>query len=360
MSDKLSKGSINRKEGLDDEISDAESGSLLPVPAQGFEPDDSVTFKRVPTLWVIFFVLILVVVYETVLFISIHVDFFPADDDQEFLFKSVLHVILFALVYICGRYMYHFHRRARNQGYLEFYRSTKYLIELPITMTSLSNGVLILILCLWAPDDDYLGLTRLNFFQIIFSGEMFCIAPALILLLLKTIKFNQAKAPPDAAEDLLPAFEVSTNKKISGTLETGYNEEEHLDDMMEKQGDMIKYLKHQKKALSERILDLTERLKKYEENPQLFAPETPSKSQLDAEIRSELVENERKINKFQDEISRLKSQLEKSNLEKANFQKEAENNQLLYQKEKIAKETYIEETDKIIQELRLKAGESDD
>lgn len=47
-------------------------------------------------------------------------------------------------------------------------------------------------------------------------------------------------------------------------LEQFASEEEQIDDVVLRQGDMIQYLKHQKTALSERILDLTEKLKRLE------------------------------------------------------------------------------------------------
>ena len=61
--------------------------------------------------------------------------------------------------------------------------------------------------------------------------------------------------------------------------------------MVLRQGDMIQYLKHQKTALSERILDLTERLRHLEDGANVTVQsEVTTVKAVDTGLRDELIE----------------------------------------------------------------------
>jgi len=81
-----------------------------------------------------------------------------------------------------------------------------------------------------------------------------------------------------------------------------------------------------------------------------------TKQQPETDNRDELLEKGRRIQQLEEELTSTKSQLEKTAQEKSNYQKEAEQNMRLYQKEKIDREAYVDETDQIIEDLKKKGG----
>jgi len=85
-----------------------------------------------------------------------------------------------------------------------------------------------------------------------------------------------------------------------------------LDDVMEKQGDMIKYLQQQKENLSLRIVQLTERLRQHEQ-----ANDQPTESDYqyllkskDNEMRMAVAERNQTIQRLEAQVDSLKAQLQ--------------------------------------------------
>ena len=67
-----------------------------------------------------FFLLLLQLVYEIVLFLKLDFSFYFIEEDSRFLFLSLLHVILFFEVFAVNRIVQFFHQRARNYGFTPF------------------------------------------------------------------------------------------------------------------------------------------------------------------------------------------------------------------------------------------------
>lgn len=85
-----------------------------------------------------------------------------------------------------------------------------------------------------------------------------------------------------------------------------------MDDVMEKQGDMIKYLQQQKENLSLRIVQLTERLRQHEQ-----ANDQPTESDYqyllkskDNEMRMAVAERNQTIQRLEAQVDSLKAQLQ--------------------------------------------------
>lgn len=273
--------------------------SVLSMPEHGFEPDSTMQFRSVPTIWILLLQLAVQIALVVVLFVGVPTDFFPVDEDTDFLFGVMLHVFVFLLVVLVDRYVHYYHRRARFLGHLSFYRSTRSLRKIPFTTLALGNAAILLLVSLWDADEGYAGVYRINVLQGITTLEIIICGPALLLLIVKTWRFNSRAPLPDSPADLLPSFDSAVNSG-GASLRTlpqhrsshagggiGFSEEDYLDEVMERQGDMIKYLQQQKETLSLNIVQLTERLRKYEQgasDPTAVRAPHPSQAQAHSRV----------------------------------------------------------------------------
>ncbi|XP_002720601.1 transmembrane protein 192 isoform X1 [Oryctolagus cuniculus] len=160
-------------------------------------------------------------------------------------------VILWILHLLLERYIQYHHRKVRSRGYSLIYRSTRRLKSLALMIHSTGSTVLLLILCLQhsfpEPSRLYLDLI-LAVLALELISSMMC----LLLYAEKIRKFNRAKPQPDVLEE----------EKICAypgniTSETGFRTISSLEEVVEKQGDLIVYLKRHNALLSKRLLALT-------------------------------------------------------------------------------------------------------
>ncbi|XP_061440397.1 transmembrane protein 192 isoform X3 [Rhineura floridana] len=115
-------------------------------------------------------------------------------------------VILWILYLIFERYIHFHHSQARNKGYLLIYRVTRHLKRLPLMIQST----------------------------------------------VKVSNFNRAKPRPDIIEEeQMCAYLNHTASEI------GFREASSLEEIVEKQGDVIEYLKRHNALLSQKLLALT-------------------------------------------------------------------------------------------------------
>uniref|UniRef100_A0A8C8UK92 Transmembrane protein 192 n=1 Tax=Peromyscus maniculatus bairdii TaxID=230844 RepID=A0A8C8UK92_PERMB len=110
----------------------------------------------------------------------------------------ILHVLL-------DRYIHYHHSKVRSRGYSQIYRSTRRLKTLPLMVHSS----------------------------------------------VKVRRFNRAKPQPDVLEE-----EKISAYPSSAASETGFRTISHLEEIVEKQGDIIAYLKRHNALLSKRLLEL--------------------------------------------------------------------------------------------------------
>ncbi|XP_051940714.1 transmembrane protein 192 isoform X2 [Hippocampus zosterae] len=164
-------------------------------------------------------------------------------DSAVVLGKAVLWVLVQAFTGSANYY----HRQTRNRGYLQFYRSNKRLKGLPFIVYSTGNVVVLIITAVRLPVAVYtyvlIGVLAL---------ELLVALPCLIYYAVKMRSFNTERAVPDVLrEENLPSFRVCLH------TETGFRERSSLEEVVEKQADLIEYLQHHNSLLSRKILNLT-------------------------------------------------------------------------------------------------------
>uniref|UniRef100_A0A2K6D4S8 Transmembrane protein 192 n=1 Tax=Macaca nemestrina TaxID=9545 RepID=A0A2K6D4S8_MACNE len=153
-------------------------------------------------------------------------------------------VILWILHLLLECYIQYHHSKIRNRGYNLIYRSTRHLKRLALMIHSSGNTVLLLILCMQHSFPEP-GRLYLDLILALLALELIC---SLICLLIYTGEnYNE------------PSLDILEEEKIyaypsnipAGDCDSG------LEEIVEKQGDTIEYLKRHNALLSKRLLALT-------------------------------------------------------------------------------------------------------
>uniref|UniRef100_A0A8I5TVU7 Transmembrane protein 192 n=1 Tax=Pongo abelii TaxID=9601 RepID=A0A8I5TVU7_PONAB len=150
-------------------------------------------------------------------------------------------VILWILHLLLECYIQYHHSKIRNRGYNLIYRSTRHLKRLALMIQSSGNTVLLLILCMQHSFPEP-GRLYLDLILAILALELIC---SLICLLIYTGEnYNE---PPI----------ILATRKFSVYLSGDHMTISSLEEIVEKQGDTIEYLKRHNALLSKRLLALT-------------------------------------------------------------------------------------------------------
>ncbi|XP_077925538.1 transmembrane protein 192 isoform X4 [Halichoerus grypus] len=153
-------------------------------------------------------------------------------------------VILWILHFLLERYIQYHHNRVRNRGYNTIYLSTRHLKGLALMIHSTGSTALLLVLCVQhsfpEPSRLYLDLILA-----ILALELICSLTCLLVYTVKIRKFNKAKPQPDVLEE-----EKIYAYPSNITSETGFRTISSLEDIVEKQGDIIAYLKRHNALLN--------------------------------------------------------------------------------------------------------------
>ncbi|XP_015306489.2 transmembrane protein 192 isoform X1 [Macaca nemestrina] len=160
-------------------------------------------------------------------------------------------VILWILHLLLECYIQYHHSKIRNRGYNLIYRSTRHLKRLALMIHSSGNTVLLLILCMQHSFPEP-GRLYLDLILALLALELICSLICLLIYTVKIQRFNKAKPEPDILEE-----EKIYAYPSNITSETGFRTISGLEEIVEKQGDTIEYLKRHNALLSKRLLALT-------------------------------------------------------------------------------------------------------
>ncbi|XP_054591592.1 transmembrane protein 192 isoform X1 [Nothobranchius furzeri] len=157
-------------------------------------------------------------------------------------------VFLWLLVLLFSTWMQHQHSRVRNRGYLQFYRETRRLRQLPFVIHSIGNVALMALMAMKLPQEVHIYLLIG-----ILGLELVVAVPFLLSYTVKVMQFNKERAAPDVSQE-----DLSHTYSVTGSpTETGFRGPSSLEEVVEKQADLIEYLKQHNTLLSKRLLSLT-------------------------------------------------------------------------------------------------------
>lgn len=174
------------------------------------------------------------------------------------------HVGVWGITLLTSSYLYHRHNVIRRFGYLEFHRRTKNLQKVPLLVTSCGNTMFLvfnILLQRYCPDfttcpvGSYMHCYY--YIQLFICIEALILIPCLVRYAVLVIRFNQSKAGPDVDDDDLLVNYMQSHAPVN---EIGFRDEDYVEEILEKQADMIRYLKQHNVYLNRKILKLTEQL----------------------------------------------------------------------------------------------------
>ncbi|ROI16038.1 Transmembrane protein 192, partial [Anabarilius grahami] len=162
-------------------------------------------------------------------------------------------VALWVMVFIYDRFVQHHHGTVRRKGYLDFYRLTRGIKNLPLLIHSAGNALILTVVAPSSLLDASVKNLSVYLLLSIICLELLLSLICLLKYTVHVLKFNSKKPHPDITEQ-----ERSHGCSSEAHTETGFRDGSSLEDVVEKQADLIDYLKQHNSVLSRRILTLTD------------------------------------------------------------------------------------------------------
>ncbi|XP_051559675.1 transmembrane protein 192 isoform X1 [Myxocyprinus asiaticus] len=159
---------------------------------------------------------------------------------------------LWVLVFIYDRFIQHHHSAVRQRGYLDFYRMTRGIKSLPLLIHSAGNAAVLTVIAPSSLLDARVKNLSVYLLLAIICLELLLSVICLLRYAVHVVKFNSKKPHPDVNEE-----ERSHGCSTDVHTETGFRDGSSLEELVEKQADLIDYLKQHNSHLSKSILSLT-------------------------------------------------------------------------------------------------------
>ncbi|XP_021917703.1 transmembrane protein 192 isoform X2 [Zootermopsis nevadensis] len=177
-----------------------------------------------------------------------------------------IHAAFWCISLIVDNHIKQKHHALRVNGYLEFYQQTYSHSRIPFYIVSFWNALLLVSSTLlqhlyedFKQQCSVDGFSKpVNHLCVFIAVETAVLACVILLYIRKVIQFNRSKPPPDVErEEWMRSF---IQDSYSGG-EVGYRERgDHIYDLLEKQADLIRYLKDRNAKLSHKIMLLSSQI----------------------------------------------------------------------------------------------------
>lgn len=171
-------------------------------------------------------------------------------------------VTMYLLLVLMERYLHFRHRESLRLGYLEFYRDTQAIKRIPCYTFSAGNAV-ILFGVMMTVDFNWVDIARggeskydaipLIFLQIVGTVESVVAWAVSLHYARKVFKFNKRREQPDVEQEEAVAAAMHPNTHIP---DVGFRDTNYVDNLLEKQADLIHYLKQHTVYLNNLIVRL--------------------------------------------------------------------------------------------------------
>ncbi|XP_078263285.1 transmembrane protein 192 isoform X2 [Rhinoraja longicauda] len=215
-------------------------------------------FKGVPTVWWGILLTFLHVAFVALAFTLGFLCVTSSDICKNVLwsFKPVTIIVIAKIVLWILHAVFEFylqaqHSKVRSRGYLALYRSVRHLKHLPLFINSTGNVGILLIFAVQL-SFELKGLMMYLILGVL-TVELFFSSACLFIYTVKIAKFNSMKPCPDIQEEEGRHRYPNRPNILS---ETGFSDGSNLENLVEKQADLIDYLKMHNVQLSRRLLAL--------------------------------------------------------------------------------------------------------
>ncbi|CAF1088274.1 unnamed protein product [Adineta steineri] len=221
-------------------------------------------YRRIRTTAFIIIHILFVIAFETVIVLFPFLCYDRKIETEICRYHSPYNISLYIhagayIVTVAFDRLYHYHQDlSRRNGYLEFYRRTRNLRRIPLIVISTGNAILVAMIKLL---EDYqtsiLPFQPWHCLAILSTIEVLITLIVLLWYLVITIKFNKERAYPDARQDdILSTFVTSQ----TSANEIGYRDETYTENVLEKQGDLIRYLRERNDHLARLVHQFKQQL----------------------------------------------------------------------------------------------------
>ncbi|XP_013792960.1 transmembrane protein 192-like, partial [Limulus polyphemus] len=174
------------------------------------------------------------------------------------------HVILWFFFFLGDLYLRYYHNVLYCFGHIHFYQATKFLRRIVLYVYSTGNSVLLLVVtvvqdkCPNLHDCfSFLSLKPIHFIQILVCVEAVIAFVCLVQYLVITLKFAKSTKVPDVQqqENLINSLQFEESPS-----EVGYITHDYKEELVEKQADLICYLRKHSAELKQEMVKLKARL----------------------------------------------------------------------------------------------------
>eukprot|EP00043_Microstomoeca_roanoka_P014878 m.148329 g.148329 ORF g.148329 m.148329 type:complete len:257 (+) comp16131_c1_seq2:200-970(+) len=233
-----------------------ESDPLIAAPSTAHVRGKEKAHRHISVVWSTSLGLGLMCALEAMLFVPrFRFHLHELDDNKApFAFLCLLHVAVWTILLGLYRYGESCHRASRLQGYLYFYRDTQMLRRTPVVAFSCFNAILLCFSCFWSTNDEA-KINRQNLMQIIVSLELAICLPCHIVYLVKVIRFNWSNDPPDVHSE----FHANGHSTVHSEFE--FDRRVDLEELLERQSDMLKYMRQYTVNLQSEVVFLQAQLR---------------------------------------------------------------------------------------------------
>lgn len=229
-------------------------------PVISSEEQDS--FQKLETIPIVAVPLIFSVALEIsgIIFVSL----WPHEIDkcETYFVFLYLHCAYWIIIMVADHFIKARHHNLRISGYLDFYQSTYQHIRTPLFIVSLWNTFYLFLAVVLhqihkADYETYCKsselFTPLNYILLFTTIEVFIIVPTYVNYVKRVHRFNNLKPPPDVTqEEWLTSFNQDSYAGGSGI---GFHQRgSNVTELLEKQADLIRYLRDHNVKLSHRMM----------------------------------------------------------------------------------------------------------
>ncbi|XP_071958417.1 transmembrane protein 192-like isoform X2 [Antedon mediterranea] len=215
---------------------------LLP---HNWSSEEEPKFRKLSTLPVSYIQVFLLMCFEVSLFLVPYGLLNVDQDKKSFSILVYTHLLLWLIVGVITYYSQHQHESIKKNGYVEFCLGIKTLHGIPFHTISVATD-----LKLYEKKEV---LEPVMFLEMILTLEWLIALCCTIKYISMVKTFNKAKAAPDVEQEDIMTL-LTQGHMIRH--EVGYRDGDYHDNLLEKQGDMIRYLKEHNKCLSKRIMKI--------------------------------------------------------------------------------------------------------
>ena len=223
-------------------------------------------FKYIITGYMSMFELLVLFLYTLACFIDIYVvkddEFIEDVLKNKFSFYSLLHVFLWIFVFIIDRATQYLHHKIRLRGYLKLYLQLRNVRRVPIIVYSSGMAAIVLVFSVERQLTYFITFSafKFDFFITIIVGiELVVSGVGLVYYIWLTLRFNHSKPKPDT----IGTEGHMVSPFLSAPPDIGFSrndETENVEELLDKQADMIRYLRAHSANLGRKINELQDRL----------------------------------------------------------------------------------------------------